>query len=310
MDPLLTSAAVYAALAATGLGYDALLRRRHPPRGRTVATADGVRHVVEAGEGPPVLLLHGANGTSSDFSEELITALAGEFRVVVVDRPGHGHSARSHAGRLDLAGEARATIALLDALELPGALLLGHSYGAAVALRAALDAPARVGGVLAVAPIGCVSGSTRVWVTLAGLGPVADAAVLALGVPVGRFASPGVRADAWHPAPPPQGWSAARSFPLSPIQIQSSLGNLRALERDLIRLRADLPGCRVPAQVLAAVGDRLTPCEPNAGALAEAGGLPIERVPDAGHWLVRTHVAHVRLALCALAARRAGPLPT
>lgn len=289
MEPLLTTTAVYAVLAATGLGYDAVLRRRHPPRGRLVDTSDGSRHVVDAGAGEPVLLLHGANGTAADFPDALVDLLARDRRVLALDRPGHGHSARSRAGRLDLAGEARSLVALLDALELPRVRLLGHSYGAAVALRTALDAPERIAGVLAVAPIGCVSGSTRVWVTLAGLGPVADAAVLALGVPVGRFASPGVRRDAWHPAPPPTGWSAARSFPLSPIQIQASLGNLRAMDRDLMRLRADLPGLQVPAQVLAAEQDRLTPWRTHAAPLAEAGGLPLECLADAGHWLPRTH---------------------
>lgn len=290
MDPLLTAASVYAALAATGLGYDAMLRRRHPPRGRHVATREGRQHVLDVGQGEPVLLIHGANGTAADVSDELVAALARESRVLVADRPGHGHSARAHAGRLDLRGEARAVLALLDALELPQARLVGHSYGAAVALRAALDAPERVRGVLAVAPVGCVEGSTRVWVALAGLGPVADAAVLALGVPVGRFASPGVRHDAWHPAPPPVGWSAARGFPLSPIQIQASLGNLRAMDRDLAELRAELAGCRVPVQVLGAADDRLTPCDTHAAPLAAAGGLPFERVAGAGHWLVRTHV--------------------
>lgn len=294
MNVVLLVAIVYAALVAIGLGYDAAIRRRHPPRGRSVETSDGTRHVIEAGEGEAVVLLHGANGNACDFPRESIDELARDFRVLVPDRPGHGHSRRSATGRLDLAGESRAVVALLDALGVQRAHLLGHSYGAALALRTALDAPGRVRSVLAVAPIGDVTGSARVWAALARTGPIADSVVLALGVPVGRLSSPGVRGDAWYPAPPPRGWSPSRAFPLSPVQILASLGNLAPLERDLAQLRADLAeGVRCPALILGASDDRLTPPEANARVLAEAarGGLPLEIVPGAGHWLPRTHVA-------------------
>ncbi len=298
---------VVAALAATGLAYDTWVRRRHPARGRILETTDGTRHAIDAGRGEALVLLHGANGTAADFSAELIDDLARDFRVIVPDRPGHGHSRRSVTGRLDLAGEARAVLALLDALGLQRAHLLGHSYGGALALRLALEAPGRVRSVLAVAPIGRVVGGTRVWVGLAGLGVLADAGVLVLGVPVGRFASPGTRVDAWHPEPPPAGWAASRAFPLSPLQIQASLGNLRALARDLAHLRRDLPALRVPARILAAESDRITPPGENAEALAEAGGLPLERVPGAGHWVLRTHAPLVAARLRALAEAARSP---
>lgn len=292
VSAVLIVAIAYAGLVAIGLVYDAAIRRRFPALGRRIETSDGSRHVIEAGSGEAIVLLHGANGNATDFPGALIEDLARDFRVIVPDRPGHGHSRRSASGRLDLAGEARAVVALLDALGVQRAHLIGHSYGGALALRAALDAPGRVRSVLAVAPIGTVSDSTRVWSTLARTGPLADAVVLALGVPVGRLSSPGVRGDAWHPAPPPLGWSASRAFPLSPIQILASLGNLGALEVDLARLRAELAGgLRCPALVLAGSDDRLTPAGSNARALTEAasGRLPLEIVAESGHWLPRTH---------------------
>ncbi len=296
LNGLLIAGVVYGALAAIGLAYDAAVRRRYPPRGRMVETVDGTRHVTEAGRGDVLVLLHGANGNATDFPEALISELARHFRVIVPDRPGHGHSRRSITGRLDLSGEARAVISLLDALGVQRAHLLGHSYGGALVLRTALDAPDRIAGVLAVAPIGRVTGSTRIWVGLSGLGRFADAAVLALGVPVGRFASPGTRADAWHPAPVPGGWSASRAFPLSPIQIQASLGNLAALEGDLARLTEDLKAASLVAHVMVGEGDRITPSRENAAPLARAGRLTLETFPESGHWLVRTHIEQVASA--------------
>jgi pimeloyl-ACP methyl ester carboxylesterase len=67
--------------------------RRHPPRGRFV-TVEGVRlHYLEAGTGPPVILLHGNVVTAEDFEVSGILALlAQHYRVVAFDRFASGNS--------------------------------------------------------------------------------------------------------------------------------------------------------------------------------------------------------------------------
>ncbi|HZS01129.1 MAG TPA: alpha/beta fold hydrolase [Chloroflexota bacterium] len=99
---------------------------------------------LEAGEGPVVLLLHGASlGSSADvFARNLGPLAAGGLRAIAPDRPGYGRS----GGPDDptLAGHRRFALGFLDALGLPSAVLVGHSQQANTAAALALDQPDRV----------------------------------------------------------------------------------------------------------------------------------------------------------------------
>ena len=110
------------------------------------------------------VLLHGANGTWNDFPPELIDDLARDHTVIAVDRPGHGWS-EAPRGPLGLAENAAALLAILRGRRLASATLVGHSYGAAVALRAALDAPDLVSHVVAVCPCTVIDGRNARYVT-------------------------------------------------------------------------------------------------------------------------------------------------
>lgn len=131
--------------------------------------ADGLRWRVQvAGAGPVLLLLHGT-GASLHSWAGLVPALAATHTVVVPDLPGHAgtRAAEGHALRpaeLSLSRIARGLSALLVALKLPPpAALAGHSAGAALALRWALDhAPAAATAHAA---------PTRAWPQVLGFAP-------------------------------------------------------------------------------------------------------------------------------------------
>lgn len=93
-------------------------------------------------EGRPIVLIHGFGG---DLNSWLFTqpALAATHRTIALDLPGHGGSTKD-AGPWDLPALSQAVVALLDALDVPKAHLVGHSLGGAIALATALDHPARV----------------------------------------------------------------------------------------------------------------------------------------------------------------------
>lgn len=106
----------------------------------TLPTDDGGQlHVVERGSGTPLVLLHGVTLSAVVWHYQLID-LADRFRVIAVDHRGHGLSLAGEggygAGRLaaDLAGA-------LDALDLTGAIIVGHSMGGMVTQRFAVDFP-------------------------------------------------------------------------------------------------------------------------------------------------------------------------
>lgn len=94
-------------------------------------------HVQEAGEGPLLILLHGAGGATQSW-RHLFPRLAKRFRVVAIDLPGQGFTRLGGQQRCGLDAMATDILALLKAegLDQPAALV-GHSAGAAIALRMA-----------------------------------------------------------------------------------------------------------------------------------------------------------------------------
>ena len=78
-----------------------------PPEGRFLSV-DGTRiHYVERGAGPVVILLHGAGGSSRDFTFDLMDRLADTYRVITFDRPGLGYSDRLPGYRRFFSGQGR-----------------------------------------------------------------------------------------------------------------------------------------------------------------------------------------------------------
>lgn len=102
--------------------------------------AAGLRwHVQDAGQGPLVLLVHGTGAATHSF-RDVLPALAPHCRVLAVDLPGHGFTERPREPQgLSLPGMAGALAAVLQALDLQADLAVGHSAGAAILCRLALD---------------------------------------------------------------------------------------------------------------------------------------------------------------------------
>ena len=102
-----------------------------------------------AGDGPPLVLVHGLSG-SSRWWRRNIGALTPHWRVYVVDLIGFGASRTRHP--FVLAEAAGYLAQWLDQLELPRASLVGHSMGGLIAAELAADAPARVDRLVLVDP--------------------------------------------------------------------------------------------------------------------------------------------------------------
>ncbi|TXM62208.1 alpha/beta fold hydrolase [Methylobacterium sp. WL120] len=103
--------------------------------------ASGLRwHVQEMGpaDAPVLLLVHGT-GAATHSWRGLMPALAGRFRVIAPDLPGHGFTDPLPAGRLSLPGMASALADLTTQLGVHPAVAVGHSAGAAILARTCLD---------------------------------------------------------------------------------------------------------------------------------------------------------------------------
>lgn len=131
-----------------------------------------------APDAPTVLLLHGT-GASTHSWRDVAPRLAERFRVVSLDLPGHAYTSPAHGEQRSLPGMARAVAALLGTLDIEPALAVGHSAGAAIALRMVLDG--------LISPKAVVS---------------FNGAFLPLGGWVGQLFSPAAKLLALHPLVP------------------------------------------------------------------------------------------------------------
>ena len=102
--------------------------------------AGGVRwHVQQAGHaGPRILLIHGT-GASGHTWRDMLRPLAAHARVWSVDLPGHGFSSLPVGDGMSLPGMAASLHALMQSLEVPVDVFVGHSAGAAIAAQMVID---------------------------------------------------------------------------------------------------------------------------------------------------------------------------
>ena len=141
----------------------------NPEIGQT-ADANGIKtNYLEAGQGDPVVLIHGSGpGVTSYANWRLVLpALAESFRVLAPDMVGFGFSERPATIDYGVQTWADQVVGLMDTLELSRAHLVGNSFGGAIALRVAAQHPDRVGKLVLMGSMGVpfpiTEGLERVW---------------------------------------------------------------------------------------------------------------------------------------------------
>jgi pimeloyl-ACP methyl ester carboxylesterase len=130
----------------------------YPPTGQFV-TVNGIKiHYEMAGSGPDVILIHGALGNLRDMTFDLKKKLTERYRVIAFDRPGFGYSDPLPGGEVSLDAQAQILQAAAKQIGITNPIVLGHSYGGAVAMDWALHPD-----ILPPAAIVLVSAPTLPW---------------------------------------------------------------------------------------------------------------------------------------------------
>jgi proline iminopeptidase len=111
------------------------------PIGQLVDIGSTALHVVERGDGPSVIALHGGPGLDHQAFADYLDPLTDRYRLLLVDQRGHGRSATSDESTWTLECLAADVGALAHTLGLGRHAVLGHSFGAFVALQHAVDEP-------------------------------------------------------------------------------------------------------------------------------------------------------------------------
>ncbi len=255
------------------------------PPGSFVA-ADGARvHYVRAGSGPALIYVHGAKGSTYDFTLSIGPGLAERYTAVAMDRPGSGFSGRPASGANRPEAQAAALRDAARRLGLERPLLVGHSLGAAVALAWALDAPHEVAAVVTLGAYALPLGGPPPWVARLLRYPVTLRGVGALGRSrLGRPLVRGAVERAFFPTPPPAAYlDIAPRLALQPSALRSDGADRLVAEEGLAALRPRYPGLQVPLVIVVGAEDRMVPTAVSERLHALVPRSELVRLPGAGH---------------------------
>ncbi len=241
---------------------------------------------LAAGEGPPLVLLHGAGDNALDWRWVMPT-LAATHRVYAPDLPGSPDSARP-ATDYSPAFFERFVAAFVDALDIGPATFVGNSLGGLAALRLALSEPARLRALVLVdsAGLGRAVNPAFTSVNVPGL---SAAAIPFWRTPVGAYQRAWGRAALLfaRPADAPREWLAEQCrLALSPGYLEAHLTVLRAQidpsgQREV--LVDHLPSLRTPTLVVWGARDRVFPVPQARDAVARLRDGFLSLIPDCGH---------------------------
>jgi pimeloyl-ACP methyl ester carboxylesterase len=275
--------------------------RDNPPAGRFLEV-NGVRlHYVERGSGDPLVLLHGNGSMIQDFeSSGLIDLAAKNYRVIVFDRPGFGHSDRPRNVVWTPDAQAELIEHALARLGVSNAIVLGHSWGASVAVALALKYPGLVRGLV------LASGYYY---------PTARPDVVAMGAPalpligdiLSHTLSPLITRAIWPlmmkkifgPRSAPRKFEAfPKEMALRPSQIRASAAESALMIPDAFHQRNQYANLKMPVVIIAGEQDRLIDIDTQSARLhSDVSQSRFHRVPGNGHMIQQTATDQVMSAI-------------
>ena len=263
-------------------------------------TVNGARvHYKTSGQGPDIVLIHGASGNLREWEFGLRTALQARFTVTAFDRAGHGHS-DAIAGGDTLAAQAAHLRAACAALGIRTPVLVGHSYGGSVALAWSLqEKPPAL--LLISAPSLPWPGRLDPWyrVTNSRLGRSIVAPLVAALVPAAYVHRATNAVFAPQTAPPEYLHNFGAMLATRAHSLAANTAQVNALLGDIRGQMAHYPALDMPCEMIHGNADTIVPLAIHSQKLAHI--LPRARLTvlhGAGHM---PHHAHLDTVLAALA---------
>jgi pimeloyl-ACP methyl ester carboxylesterase len=256
-------------------------------------TGGGPLAYTVTGTGPAVVCLHGQPGSGADWLA-VAEALAAEFSVVAVDRPGYGRTGGEATG---FTGNAAAVLATLDELGIDRAIMVGHSWAGGVALALAADHAERVRGLVLVSSVGPVTGPG--WLDQLLAAPVVGDVLVASTFALARtlLGSTAVRTRLGRAVPglPSRALTAPRDFVWRSFMVEQ-----RAYVDGIGDLVTALARISVPTVVVTGLSDHVVTPDVGDRLASAIPGAVLRQVAGAGHLLPFDHPREVADAVRAV----------
>lgn len=276
---------------------EAAAEAAYPPTGDFV-TVDGKRlHYEMSGEGPDLVMIHGASGSLRDLTFALRDRLTDRYRVTVLDRPGLGHS--DPLDDQSLQAQARHIAEGVAMLGVTDPVVLGQSYGGAVALAWALE-----GGPQALVLVGSPSlpwpGELDPWYRL-----TSTAAGRMVAIPLASAFVPDayVRSaiDAvFAPNPVPPGYDDWLGTPLTlrRSSLKANTAQINALRAELVTMEQRYPTLDLPVELIHGTADTIVPLQIHSQPLSQLlPNVTLTVIDGAGHM---PHHSHADIVIAAI----------
>lgn len=240
---------------------------------------------AQVGAGPPVVYLHGAMTTLDEGMLGLSRTLAPRVQLTAFDRPGHGESGRT----ADTGSASRQAALVHEAMGLLGLerpVIVGHSFGCAVAMALAMEFPDSVSGVVLVAPIAFPEPRLEIMMFGARALPFAGDWLSLLAMSTDALMMPGLYNGMFLPQRMTPEFRAGFPFTMASgrSQLQADGQDALAMIESLTRSARRYATCQAPVHILQ--GDRDMVVNPLVHGRPLAAMLPRGRftnLPGMGH---------------------------
>ncbi|WP_201445473.1 alpha/beta fold hydrolase [Belnapia sp. F-4-1] len=259
----------------------------HPPQG-TFLNVDSIRlHYTDRGVGQPIVLIHGNVVSGDDYDTSGVAeGLLETNRVIIFDRPGFGHSERPRGRVWTATQQAELLHKALKQLGIERPVVVGHSWGAIVALSLAVRHQADAAGLVLLSGYYFWTLRPDVLLVTAGAIPVVgDILRYTISPWLGRLLMPLQKRAMFSPASVTKRFQREYSdaMALRPSQIRATSVDGTLMIPGALGLRRHYADLRMPVLILAGSGDKVV-WKRNAERLhAAIPGSTLRIIEGAGH---------------------------
>lgn len=279
---------------------EAAAMRDYPPQGRVIDVDGTPVHVLIAGSGPDLVLLHGASGNVRDWTFKFADRLSDRYRVIMLDRPGLGWTGRlpGRSGPWNTASESPADQAAIlhkaaATLGVTRPIVLGHSFGGAVAMAWALAHPEDTAAVVMVSAVSNPWPGDLGW-TYTVMGSGWGGALL---VPVASAFVPQSYVDSsvesiFAPQPAPEGYAqhVGAGLVLRRESLRANAQQVNFLRPHIVTMSERYSTLTMPFEIVHGDADTIVPLTVHSEPLArQISGAVLTVLPGIGH--MPQHVA-------------------
>ena len=274
--------------------------RDNPPVGKFIEV-DGVRlHYLDQGKGEPLVLLHGNGSMIQDFeSSGLIDLASQKYRVIVFDRPGYGYSQRPRGTAWTPEAQADLIVRALRSIGVPRATILGHSWGASVAVALALKHPEAVRSlILASGYYYPTVRADALLSSVSALPAIGDILCYTVAPILGRMMWPLSVSKMFSPKQVPSKFAGfPKEMALRPSQLRAGSEEAALMIPDAFGSRLDYRDLALPVVIIAGEEDKVVDIGQSEQLHQDVPKSTLHRIVGAGHMIQQTETRRVMSAI-------------